>query len=469
MKKNQPTYHYLPAIAIYLSATILVICSSSSGFLYAQNEVSQKPNIIMISIDTLRPDHTGAYGYSRNTSPFLDELAKDMTVFKNCYAHASWTPPSVASLFTSLYPTQHGSLGKDRIVLMDENITAAEILRDSGYNTAAFSSSPFIHPDFGFGQGFKYFGFDETENANALNKQIDKWLKNHSKHSESKPLFLYVMYFDPHYPYVAPDNYNKKFNKAPDGSPLWKKERVTKLDTLFDIDVGVGRDTYEYLKSSYDSEISYTDDALKKLIKSLKESGIYNSNKDILVLTSDHGEEFIEHSAYGHGSTLYEEVLKVLCMIKAPGIVSKKSIDSPVSQIDILPTIFEIAGVPVPDKIEGKSLFPLLKGDTQGHERLVYATSQTLLDDKQSLRSIRKGRYKFILRTNPDRAELYDLSLDPEELLDLAPQRSDLVLEMTNAMLEKEKSMLPPVKGNNLTPPPDRTKELLKSLSYIQD
>ena len=469
MKMNNKNYNKIPGIVISLFAGIFITLALSYQLAQADSKTEIKPNIIIISIDTLRPDHTGTYGYSRNTSPFLDELAKEMAVFENCYAHASWTPPSVASLFTSLYPTQHGSIGKDRIVLMEENITAAELFRDAGYTTAAFSSSPFIHPDFGFGQGFKSFGFDETENAIALNKQIDGWLKTYDKPDKKNPLFMYIMYFDPHYPYQAPDEYNKKFSHAPDGSALFREDRVIKLNTLFDIDAGVGRDTYEYLKSSYDAEINYTDDALSHLINSLKNSGAYDPQNDVLILTSDHGEEFIEHAAYGHGSTHYEEVLKVLFMIKTPDIISQKIISAPIRQIDVLPTILETAGMTVPKNIEGKSLSSLLLGGTEENDRLVYATSQTLLNDKQSLRSIRKGRHKLILRTNPDKAELYDISLDPEELTDLAPQRPDLIQDMTNTMLEKEKSMLPPVKGNSLTPPPDRTKELLKSLSYIQN
>ena len=211
-----------------------------------------RPSVIIISIDTLRADHLGAYGYQRGTSRNIDRLARESTLFLRCYAQSSWTPSSVGSLFTSLYPEQHGSFGKDEVTLPAENVTLAEVLRGAGYQTAAFSSSPFIHPDFGFGQGFMEFGFDPAENAGNLNALVLEWLGRRTR----EPFFLYVMYFDPHFSYTPPASYRELFHNGPDGKPLWDPARVTRIDNLFDLNATVGRETFEYLKSEYDGEIA---------------------------------------------------------------------------------------------------------------------------------------------------------------------------------------------------------------------
>lgn len=420
-----------------------------------------RPSVIIISIDTLRADHLACYGYGRNVSPNIDKLAKESVVFADCSSQSSWTPTSVGSLFTSLYPSQHGSFGRDRIPLPGEDVTLAEALRDAGYYTAAFSASPFIHPDFGFGQGFMEFGFDPSENAGKLNSLVLGWLKERAQ----EPTFLYVMYFDPHFKYSPPPPFAEMFRDGPDHKPLWDPGHVTRIDNLFDLNATVGRETFEFLKSEYDGEIAYTDSELGRLLEALRAAGMLDNS--ILVFTADHGEEFLEHGGFGHGNTLYREVLHVPLMIRAPGIASPAPARTPVRQIDVMPTILQILGIALPRPVEGKSLAPLLKSPEDVDERPVYAATRHLLREEEVMRSLVKGDFKIIVAENPARVELYDLSSDPEEQENLTQSRPELRKEMTGELIRFEAAMLPSYQGTSAAPPPDRTVELLKSLGYL--
>jgi choline-sulfatase len=415
-------------------------------------------SVIIISIDTLRADHLSAYGYPRRTSPNLDGLARESTLFLNCSAQSSWTASSVGSLFTSLYPEQHGSFGKDRVILPAENVTLAEVLRDAGYYTAAFSSSPFIHPDFGFGQGFKEFGFDPTENAGSLNELVLAWLGKRAR--TAGPFFLYVMYFDPHFSYSPPPPYRELFRDGPDGKPLWDPAHVTRIDNLFDLNATVGRETFEYLKSEYDGEIAYADAEVGRLLRALKDAGVLD--RAIVVLTADHGEEFLEHGGFGHGNTLYQEVLHVPLLVRAPGFAPGAVRSEPVRQIDVMPTLLEMLRVPLPRPVEGRSLL------TEGLAgRPVFSACRHLFHEGEVMRSLIAGGRKIILTEHPDKVELYDLAADPEEQRNLAREDPEMLKQMTDALIGFERGMIPSCLKVGEAAAPDRTDELLKSLGYL--
>ncbi len=425
----------------------------------------KKPVIIIVSVDTLRPDHTSQGGYTRDTSPEMAVMAGNMAVFQNCFAHASWTPPSVASLFTSLYPTQHGSIGRDSLVLAEENMTMAEIFKQAGYATAAFSASPFIHPEFGFGQGFEVFGFDDTEYAPNLERMVMEWASDY----RGGPLLLYVMFFDPHYPYEPRPPYKDKFSRAPDGSALWNEKKLIKLDTLFDVDASVGRDTYQMLKSRYNEEIACSSASVYGLFTRLKKSLDFDPELDILLVTSDHGEEFVEHGAYGHGNTLYNELLRVVLMIQAPGAAGGEKINEVVRHIDVLPTLLDFAGLPLVTDVEGQSLRPYFIDPSSEKDRPAYAVTRHLFEKDRSARSLIKGRYKLIVSENPSRVELYDLAADPGELRNLSRDRTEVLREMIEDLekLEAVAAQKRIVKSG--APAPDRVDDLMKSLGYIGD
>jgi arylsulfatase A-like enzyme len=421
-------------------------------------------NLILINIDTLRPSHLGRFGYPRHTSPFLDRLAQEGVLFEQTLSQASWTPPSVGTLFTSLYPPQHGSLGKDRIPLAPGNTTLAETLRQAGYRTAAFSASPFITPDYGFGQGFEVFGFETDQHAPALNARAIPWLQRH----RDQPFFLYLMYFDPHHPYQPPHPFNLKFQNGPDLKPLWNPEHFTgDPPRVMKLDQSVNPETFEYLRSQYDGEIAAVDQSLADLFGRLRAWGLLENS--VVIITSDHGEEFLDHGRFGHGRTLYEEMLRVLLLVRAPNLPQPGlRVTQTVRVLDIMPTALELLGVPPRAPLEGKSLVPFFTNPAAEPDREAFASMQYLTEEGRTARSLRQGNLKLILSTHPDRVELYDLSTDPAETRNLAPQKPEQVRDLTDRITALEKAMPATALGAPLNPPATDTQKLLKSLGYVQ-
>lgn len=462
-----------PRFALAFAALLLALAPGCSGpvppaSVAALEEpnvrppANRPPDIIVISIDTLRPDHLGAHGYPRRTSPFLDAFAEGCAVFERAYSHASWTPPSVASLFTSLYPPQHGSLGRDRIVLDEANTTAAEIFSAAGYYTVAYSASPFIHPDYGFGQGFHRFGFASDAPADKLIDMVAADLPALHRDHPDRPLFVYIMLFDPHFPYQPPAADRDRFLAD---VPGFAPRRVIQLDSLFDLGAVVGRDTFENLRAGYDGEIAVADRGLARLLGLLDQGKLgLDPARSFLALTSDHGEEFLEHSDFGHGSALYEESIRVLLWLREPGRHAGARIADPVRHVDLLPTLLESAGLPARTGLMGTSLAGLLRGEP-GPDREVYASSLHLFHQGESQRCLIQGNLKLILVRNPDRVELYDLAADPGELVNLASSKVDEVKKM-GERLEQLESGFKPVGGG--APAPERTIDLLRRLGYIQ-
>jgi arylsulfatase A-like enzyme len=429
----------------------------------AEPRPEDRLNLILLNIDTLRPSHLGRFGYPRDTSPFLDRFAQECVLFEQTESQASWTPPSVGTLFTSLYPPQHGSLGKDRIPLPEANLTLAEILRQAGYRTAAFSASPFITPDYGFGQGFEVFGFEKIEHAPALNARVLPWLEEHG----SEPFFLYIMYFDPHHHYQPLPPFDRKFQNGPDGKPLWNPERFRDHPPrVMKLDQRVDRETFEYLRSEYDGEIGVVDQALEELIEKLRETG--RLDHSVLVITSDHGEEFLDHGRFGHGRTLYEEVLRVLLLVRTPSL-PRPGLRVPrlARVLDIMPTALDLLGVPAPANLEGKSLVPWLKDANAEGDREAFASMQHMFEAGRTARSLRRGGRKLILTTNPDAVELYDLDQDPGETHNLAPAAPEVVRELTTRVTALEHQMQGSAVGTPLNPPDAETLKLLQSLGYL--
>jgi len=430
-----------------------------------------RPDILLISIDTLRADHLGAYGYARSTSPFLNRLAAGSALFERAYAHASWTPPSVASLFTSLYPPQHGSLGKDNLILDDRNQTLAETLGAAGYYAAAYSASPFIHPDFGFGQGFRRFGFEPSDQAGRLAALVERELPALRRAYPRAPLFVYVMFFDPHFPYAPPPPYDSRFN-ADGGRPSFDPRRVTRVGSLFALGATVGRDTFEYLRAEYDGEIACADAALAELLARFERGELgLDPARTVLVLTADHGEEFLEHAGFGHGNALYEESIRVPLLIREPGRSEGARIPSVVRQVDVFPTLLELAGLQPRPGLEGRSLVGLLDGVPEP-DRPAFASFLHLFHQGESQRSLRQGDLKLIVVRNPDRAELYDLRRDPEESHNLAGERPEALARMAVELDALERRLrpvaAPAAGGAGGSRSSERSLDLLRSLGYIQ-
>ncbi|MCX6115487.1 MAG: sulfatase, partial [Proteobacteria bacterium] len=299
-----------------------------------------KGNVLVLMLDTLRADHLGAYGYQRATSPNIDHFAQENVRFSYTVTAAPWTPPSVASMFTGVYPATHGwmppnirpDVKEAAIKLEDKLVTLAEIFQANGYSTVAVSSNPWISEDFGYQQGFETFIYRESPQAEKIVKigeaQIDRLLK------EDKPFFMYLHFIDPHDPYTPPDRYKSAFTDAVPGKHYSPRE-------------------LKYI-NHYDGEIKYMDAQIGRLFSYLKEQGLYDDLTIILV--ADHGEQFMEHGQHGHGHQLFNEEVHVPLIVKSPKVLGARVVNITTSTIDVFPTALDAAGIKVTQDIPGVSL-----------------------------------------------------------------------------------------------------------------
>ena len=351
------------------------------------------PNVLVLLIDTLRLDHLGLYGYERDTSPNLDALAREGTVFTQLMPQSSWTRPSVASLLTSTYPSVHG--GRTRHDKLRAGLPSlAGALEDIGYESHLLMTNPNCLPVWGFGEDF--FRFIDVHSKDYQEIDVDRMALRRAKTTlellEGKPWFMYVHIMGPHDPYEAPDEYFGRFES--DTSDLNAEDEKTQIHI-----------------DRYDEEILYSDDLVGRLLDYMKKMDLYD-NTTIVVL-SDHGEEFMEHGARGHGKSLYEELLRVPLIIKPPlgAWTVGTRIDSLVETVDIAPTLLEISGAEVPERFQGSSFLRLLRGESLP-PKTGYASLQI---DRFSIRAAKRESHKFIRNLVDGTDGWYDLSKDPGE------------------------------------------------------
>jgi len=398
-----------------------------------------KMNVIIINIDTLRKDHCGVYRYQRSTTPSMDLLARRSLVFSNMVSSSSFTVPSVGSLFTSLYPSEHGAIGKDEMILSEKNITLAEILEENGYHTAAFSASPFISPEFGFGQGFEIFSSTGSAHANDLFDKAMPWLDNHYN---DQPFFLYVMFFDPHQPYDPPQSVERMFQRDYFGHKIWpdsmlknKPVRVSKLSPEITFE------ELEFAKSMYDSEIEFVDQSIGLMLQKADILGLLD--RTMVIITSDHGEEFLEHGGFGHSRTLYKESIAVPFVLYYPGISDPgKKISSLVRNVDVMPTVLDLVGINPPEKISGRSLRPLFENSAQFKPAPAFSELKSFLKPGEYLRALTTPEDKLIEYQPSKKFELYDLAKDRKEKTDLSAQSPGLVKDRLSEMDALQKSFV---------------------------
>jgi arylsulfatase A-like enzyme len=440
----------------------------------------KKSNVILVSIDTLRADHLGTYGYTRETSPALDSLAQDSAVFLNTFATSAWTLPSHASMLTSLFGFNH------QIYYNDERIgpslaTLADVLRQDRFFCAAFTGGVYVGSRYGFSKGFDSFSerqgdFSVHDAAERAFQAVSEWIGQ----NQDKYFFLFVHTYQPHSPYDCPAPYNSVF--------LGHDSNLQKVNIL---DYLGGREgTFKPLSEEerqdfiglYDGEIRYTDEWLiKPLLSRLKQLALYD--RTMVIVTSDHGEEFFDHGGWEHGHTLYHELLRVPLIMKFPNSKFRgKRIETIVSQVDVMPTILEEMGIDDKDLgLDGRSLHPLLKGESR-EDRVFFADRRSHVTDTNTSQrvTLNDGRMKLILNkvfspqeltfylypppvTPP--VELYDLREDPAEKKNIADKNADLVRRLTAQMDGLFKNARPrqPAKTQ-------MTKELedqLRALGYI--
>ena len=297
-------------------------------------------------LDTLRADHLSGYGYERSTTPILDTFAKENLKAAYALTAAPWTPASVASMFTGLYPTSHGmvppndrSLAKKGLVRLNSSLeTLPEKLKGLGYQTAGVSPNPWITKQFGYAQGFDEFHFIAREPANKIAESGREIINAWEQAGQEKPFFLYLHFLDPHNPYAPPAGFDKRYTGNLTKSPFSAYSEQMQNDI-----------------NLYDGEIAFMDQELGKFFEYLKKKGLYDDL--MIVIVADHGEQFLEHGNLRHGNKPYNEEAHVPLIIKTNRKVdSGRVISESVSTVDLLPTILARLGEAKPDNLPGVSL-----------------------------------------------------------------------------------------------------------------
>jgi arylsulfatase A-like enzyme len=364
------------------------------------------PNILLISLDTVRPDHTSAYGYSKDTTPLLARYAAEGAVFEHAYAQAPSTSPTHASMFTGLYPSTHGYYSY-KYRLASEHNTLAEILKSAGYRTFGVASSVKFVQRTGLQQGFDKF--DRIGGPkNARSAQVNEKTIRYMKTASDQPFFGFIHYFDAHAPYAAPEPYRNKWHPAlSHPKPEWtsrfiKKNRRNRL-TVNPMIAG-------YLAGLYDGELSYLDTFLGQLLAAVPQT---KKRSTLVVVTSDHGEAFFEHRYLGHSHVLYEEIMRVPLVVWWPGKVAPgQRMKVPTQTVDLVPTLLELVGIPVPSGLEGRSLAaPLLGAGPEPKSVPLFLQSPKFFGLIEDLPT---GRFKLTVRLKNQRARLVNLTADPE-------------------------------------------------------
>jgi arylsulfatase A-like enzyme len=452
----------------WLYNLIVVLLVAVAVYGYNHWNANQQFNVIIIVSDATRADHLSCYGYKLQTTPNIDQFAQEGIRFENPVAQGSHTIVATPAILASVYPTIHG-LTHYSAVLSDSITLISELLKKAGYRTIGVVTNPHLTEANGFGQGFDYYLSDKGwlhTRAEIVNL---KFLQTWRKYAGEK-FFAFLFYIDPHVPYVPPPAYLLKFHADPDVVITnWHPDSLAALGEGYKFDI-IAR---------YDAEINYFDTEVGKLMRELKRRGTYD--RSLIIYTSDHGEGFWDHGLVGHGNSLYQELLRVPLIMRFPVMVKfpkfqvgRKVLTQPVRQIDIVPTTLDLLGIKGEGLIFGTSLLPLILGKKERLEELDYILSEEILRQPEAhdIRSLRWSGWKYILTLDFEkgeyRRELYDLSQDPAETVDLFEQESSLAMELHRRLLSQV-SDLERLKTKPQVRTPDKeTLEKLKALGYIR-
>lgn len=464
-------------VPIFIFVFVFLVIAAVFFLLFMQPE-QPKPNIIFVSIDTLRANHMGSYGYWRDTSPHLDALGKENILFESTYAPSSLTAPSHASMFTSLYPLSHGVLRNGEMDSFSQDIvTLADVLKSHGYKTAGFSGGGNVSEIQGFSRGFDQWS--EIRTLVPHLPHVMEWLSENSEES----FFLFFHFFDVHGPYEIRKDFLEMYRDIGYVDELiahvehiW--EKGNSLDIPYEqlsiqnkIDLGIlkkikslsTKHAKSYLPQmakdedilllewektsdferqrqmlidSYDAGIKYTDHHLDQFFSFLKEEGLWDST--LLIVTSDHGEEFMEHQILGHGKSLYETLVHVPLIVKMPasfGGITRR-VSGLTELIDIMPTVLDILDIRLGGQMQGESLVPLIKGKKKDGKEIVFASLSN--EDLEAKKSVRTKRWRYMIfdKDFSDKDEFFDVLSDPLEQTNLIRENNDNMETLKSELLK---------------------------------
>jgi arylsulfatase A-like enzyme len=436
---------------------LLLLCLATTAVLpWRSQKAPVRPNVILISIDTLRPDHLEPYGYKRRTSPFLQRFRGDAILFREVIAQAPSTLPSHASIFTSMLPQHHGASQNQNRPLADEAVTLAEVLHRNGYRTLAVVGGGQMAKVYGLTQGFETY---EGDGKGAL--EVFAGIVLHGlrllDQPDDRPFFLFLHTYQVHHPYT-PEPWRLARLEPGYSGPLPGRIEVEMLLDINQRRRQIDARDLQHIVAAYDAEIGSMDHAFGFLIEALKARDLYRDT--LIVFTSDHGEEFGEHGWVGwHSHTLYDELLRVPLIIKLPALRhAGAEVPAAVRSLDIAPTILAVAGVKPPSSFAGQDLLPFVR---QGHRRGLGAVAwrETPTDEVMKFSGIRAGDWKL------HGGRLYNLRLDPAEQRDLTAEKPEVVRTLER-QLAGAIARRPPLRSGKARID-EETRESLKALGYV--
>lgn len=464
-----------------------------------------QPNVFFVVLDAVRPDHLSCYGYPSETSPNIDEIAEKGVLFENAFSASPWSPDSHASMFTGLYPSNHGVLGEN-LYLSRETPNIFEIFNSKGYRTLGICPNLFVSPHFGFHYGFDkfvdeslpfellkkrfwdwiIFGFETDFRAliyrwtyhAIIFQEIKKWITLSRK--KNKPFFIFINYFDAHLPHYPRQPFRERFRKV-------CKENVDfkKLEKCFNKrfgfpyiakEVEMKKEEWDVVKSKYDAEIAYIDFFLGKVFDYLKKYEV--ANDTFILITSDHGENLGDHKLAGHAFCLYDTLLHVPLIISFPRYTSRrKKISNLVSTVDIFPTLLGILNIEKENNFDGKNLIPFEERPYHKYilaqygppipqiktmKRLCSNFNSTIYN--KSWKCIRSANFKYIV-TSDGKKEWYDLKNDPNEsknIINQIPEEERKKLELIMA-----RELVSPAEKKVVVTPDEEIQKRLRELGYF--
>jgi arylsulfatase A-like enzyme len=472
--------------AIALLLAVLLGGAVLAARAWSPEAVAGRPNVLIVLIDTLRPDRLGAYGYHRNTSPHIDRIAAEGWVFSRAVAQASWTKPSIASMFTGLYASQtsvdpgtwahEGDRGVVVQALAAEHVTLAERLAAAGYETAAFGSNHHLLPELGFSQGFLTYDWETATAirsarvrqflqrfirtgfaAEWINDHFLQWLDRHG--DAERPFFAYLHHIDVHWPFLAPPPYAGMYAEVEPAVDF--NDPAFWTPTIERLNRGEGppvdERTMRAMNDAYDEGIHYVDAGLGTIFDELRRRGLYDDT--LILITSDHGEEFLEHGSLGHGHTLYDELILVPLIVKFPcpgPHCARRVVESQVELVDIFPTVVHEAGLSPDAHLVGRHL-----SEAAADERYAYSEHSERV-------AVRDRAWKWIYSAREDSGELYHLTRDPGESRNLAAAAPDLVSELTIQALDFSATHRRVVAADDFIRADQRMLENLRALGYVR-
>jgi len=456
----------------FLFVLPVVLITSVTGCV--GKKIAGRSNVVFILIDTLRADHLGVYGFPGPISPHLDELARESVLFERCLAPAPWTKPSVASMFTSLYPETHNVLYSkwpdpnfvEKVeVLSSEAITLAEMFQSAGYRTGAFMSNEWLKNPYGYSQGFDQYVFDPRsfDDPNRIARLAEAWV---SSQTAASPYFLYVHLMQPHSPYEFDEkdfeDMKKSLGADRDGEMTRKQ-----VDAVHDLAQATWKGRPQMAgrllnwRAAYAAGVKRGDAVVGSLIDWFRQRGTLDNS--IFIVAADHGEGLMDHGTLQHGNSLDIEVVQVPFMVRLPaGKSAGRRVKEWVSLIDILPTLAEMCGLSGPEKTwRGQSLVRAMAG--KGLRKRPQFTSTP------GQHAVVDGDYHLIHNAVHGNEKLFDLRADPGERHDLSVERGSVVRRLGAVLDEHMKNLqLAPRLGAASAPMTAEQIEALRSLGYLQ-